>query len=92
MTADRVVALAAVDVRLDAGDAALLARVAAALSVGLPVVANTASGDHTPARRSLRASLRAHGAMIQAGDRCRPGSIAARTSPGSVGMRTPFMP
>lgn len=45
MTADRVVALAAVDVRLDAGDAALLARVAAALSVGLPVVANTASGD-----------------------------------------------
>lgn len=45
MTADRVVALAAVDVRLDPADRELLARVQAALGMALPVVANTASGD-----------------------------------------------
>lgn len=45
MTADRVVALAAVNVRLDAGDLALLERVHAALGMALPLEANTASGD-----------------------------------------------
>jgi sarcosine oxidase subunit gamma len=37
--------MAAVAVRLDPGDAALLARVHAALGMDLPTVANTASGD-----------------------------------------------
>jgi len=45
VTADRVLALAAVSVRLDPADGALLARVHAALGMGLPMVANTASGD-----------------------------------------------
>lgn len=45
MTAERVVAMAAVSVRLDPTDAALLARVRAALGVALPITANTASGD-----------------------------------------------
>ena len=45
MTAERVLSLAAVSVRLDPADVALLERVAAALGVALPVVANTASGD-----------------------------------------------
>lgn len=45
MTADRLLALAAVDVRLDPADGELLARVHAALGMPLPVVANTASGD-----------------------------------------------
>lgn len=45
MTAERVVAMAAVSVRLDPADAALLARVQAALGVALPLAANTASGD-----------------------------------------------
>jgi len=45
VTADRVVALAAVSVRLDAADAALLERLHAALGMALPTTANTASGD-----------------------------------------------
>jgi sarcosine oxidase subunit gamma len=45
VTADRVIALAAVDVRLDPADGELLARVHAALGMALPLVANTASGD-----------------------------------------------
>ena len=45
MTADRVVAMAAVSVRLDPADEALLERIQGALGIGLPVAANTASGD-----------------------------------------------
>jgi len=45
VTADRVLALAAVSVRLDSADAALLDRVHAALGMALPTAANTASGD-----------------------------------------------
>jgi len=45
VTADRVVALAAVSVRLDPADAALLERVHAALGIALPTTPNTASGD-----------------------------------------------
>ena len=45
MTADRVLALAAVSLRLDPADSALMGRVHAALGMALPTAPNAASGD-----------------------------------------------
>lgn len=45
MTAERVLAMAGVSLRLDAADATLVDRVESGLGISLPLVPNTASGD-----------------------------------------------